>query len=253
MNSRNIFDDPTFFENYRALRETEVNYNDQLEQPAMRRLLPDLGGKTVLDLGCGFGHNCLEFVRRGASRVIGLDLSRRMLDQAEAACGDPAITYLCRDMTDLTGLPQADLIYSSLAFHYVQDFGRFAQDLFAALNPGGWLLFSQEHPLVTATPGGLQHYNRDEHGKEISFTFSDYGRPGRRECFWFVDGVEKFHRRLSDIVTPLCRAGFRLDEICEPLPGERADQIIPGILRREEIKPTFLIVKAQKPGTPSSV
>ena len=106
MNSRNIFDDPTFFENYRALRETEVNYNDQLEQPAMRRLLPDLGGKTVLDLGCGFGHNCLEFVRRGASRVIGLDLSRRMLDQAEAACGDPAITYLCRDMTDLTGLPR---------------------------------------------------------------------------------------------------------------------------------------------------
>ena len=245
--NRNIFDDQTFFENYRALRETDVNYNDQLEQPAMRRLLPDLTGKTVLDLGCGFGHNCAEFVRRGASVVIGLDLSRRMLEEAERTCSDPKITYLQRDMTDLCGLSRVDLIYSSLAFHYVQDFECFARDLYDHLNPGGWLLFSQEHPLVTATLGGRQHYNRDESGKETAFTFSDYGRPGRREVFWFVEGVEKFHRRFSDIVNALCRAGFLPDEICEPLPEETADQRLPGIVRRETIKPTFLIVRAKKP------
>ena len=69
---QNIFDDETFFAGYRKLRESDTNSNDLLEQPAMRKLLPDLADKTVLDLGCGYGHNCIEFVQKGASRVVGV-------------------------------------------------------------------------------------------------------------------------------------------------------------------------------------
>lgn len=53
--SQNIFDNDLFFENYKALRETDDNYNDLLEQPAMNKLLPNLVDKTILDIGCGFG------------------------------------------------------------------------------------------------------------------------------------------------------------------------------------------------------
>ncbi len=53
MSRQNIFDNETFFEGYKSLRELDTNYNDLLEQPTMRKLLPDLMGKAVLDLGCG--------------------------------------------------------------------------------------------------------------------------------------------------------------------------------------------------------
>lgn len=44
--------------------------------------LPDLTGKSVLDVGCNSGMYCFEAARCGASRVVGIDLSRRRLKQA---------------------------------------------------------------------------------------------------------------------------------------------------------------------------
>ena len=129
---------------------------------------------------------------------------------------------------------------------YVDDFETFSKNLYSSLNDDGCLLFSQEHPFVTATFGGKQHYNKDENGNAVSYTFSDYGKPGKRHTFWYVDGVEKYHRRFSDIINSLCMAGFVIDTVCEPLPMKSATKKIPSILVQEEIKPTFLIVKAKK-------
>ena len=46
--TRNIFDDSVFFNGYMELRRSGVNYNELLEQPAMRAMLPELHGKAVL-------------------------------------------------------------------------------------------------------------------------------------------------------------------------------------------------------------
>src|SRR5215470_18719926 len=45
----------------------------------------DLSGKSVLDIGCNAGFYCLEFKKRGASRVLGLDVDERYLCQARFA------------------------------------------------------------------------------------------------------------------------------------------------------------------------
>ena len=79
MSRQNIFDNETFFNGYKVLRESSCNANDLIEQPAMRKLLPDLKGKTVLDLGCGYGHNCIDFVKRGADKVVGIDISEKKI------------------------------------------------------------------------------------------------------------------------------------------------------------------------------
>ena len=81
--ARNIFDDQVFFENYMELRSREDNYNVLLEQPAMLEVLPEMQGKAVLDLGCGYGDNCRDFIERGARRAVGVDISERMLNAAE--------------------------------------------------------------------------------------------------------------------------------------------------------------------------
>lgn len=245
---QNIFDNETFFEKYKSLRDREDNLNDLLEQPAMAKLLPELSGKTVLDLGCGYGHNCLDFVKKGASRVVGIDISEKMLETAKAESADEKIEYINMSMTDISSLGEKfDVIYSSLAFHYVEDFVTFAKDMFSLLNGGGYLLFSQEHPIVTATFGQRGHFNRDENGDRVSYTFSNYNEPGKREITWFVDGVIKYHRPMGHIITALAKAGFVIDTVLEPLPEEWAIKILPTI-KKELIKPNFLIVKAKKSG-----
>lgn len=246
MNNQNIFDNEQFFEGYKALRDGEFNYNDLLEQPAMAKLLPDLNGKTVLDLGCGYGHNCLDFVNKGATKVKGVDISQKMLSVAKTESAHEKIEYLNMSMTDISKLSEKfDLIYSSLAFHYVEDFEAFARDMYSCLNIGGQLLFSQEHPIITATVDGNGHFNKDENGNRVSYTFSNYNEQGERRIHWYVDGVVKYHRTLSGIINALAKAGFIIEEVCEPVPEEWAVRKLPTIVK-EYIKPNFLIVKARK-------
>jgi tRNA (mo5U34)-methyltransferase len=45
----------------------------------------DLSGRTVLDIGCNGGFYSIEMKRRGAARVVGIDLQARYLAQARLA------------------------------------------------------------------------------------------------------------------------------------------------------------------------
>ena len=246
MDEQNIYDNPVFFRNYTSLRKSELNYNTLLEQPAMAELLPDLTGRRVLDLGCGCGQNCFQFAELGAEKVIGVDISERMLAVARREAAHPKITYYRRSMSDLSGFKGPfDLVYSSLAFHYVENFERLIKECSRLLSPGGELLFSQEHPIVTATKDYGGHFNCDASGKEVSFTFSDYGCSGKRENFWFVDGVMSYHRTMGEILTTVARAGFRIEVVCEPTPKKWATEKMPA-LEKEWIKPIFLLVRARK-------
>lgn len=246
MSRQNIYDNEIFFNGYKALRDSETNYNDLLEQPAMAKLLPDLNGKSVLDLGCGYGHNCIDFVRRGAKRVVGIDISENMLEVAKAESADEKIEYINMSMTDIAKLGEKfDFIYSSLAFHYIEDFDSFAKEMYSVLNSGGELLFSQEHPITTATIGDKGHWNKNIKGERISYTFSNYNEEGERRTHWYVDGVVKYHRTFSGIVNALVKAGFVIEEICEPAPENWAVEKLPKIAS-EYKKPSFLIIKARK-------
>ena len=244
--NQNVFDNEDFFNQYIELRSGEINLNALLEQPAMEKLLPDLNGKTVLDLGCGYGHNCLDFVNKGAKSVVGVDISQKMLDIAKKEASHEKIRYLNMSMTDIDKLNEKfDVIYSSLAFHYIEDFYEFCKLMYSVLNEGGVLLFSQEHPISTATIDGKGHYNRDENGKRISYTMSNYNEIGKRHINWLINDVIKYHRTFGSIITSLAKAGFIIDTVCEPLPEDWAIEKYPDIVK-EYIKPCFLIVKSIK-------
>lgn len=83
MAKQNIYDNETFFEGYRKIRENEVNANKLFEIPALLSLMPDLRGRKVLDLGCGFGEHCKYFMEAGADHVTGIDISEKMLAVAK--------------------------------------------------------------------------------------------------------------------------------------------------------------------------
>ena len=168
MAQQNVYDNEIFFEGYRKIRKKEGNANDLFEIPALLSLLPDLKGKKVLDLGCGFGEHCKLFVDRGAERVVGIDISQKMLEVANKENADPRIEYRHLPMENLEVLNESfDLAISSLALHYVEDFSGVAKNVYRLLNEGGLFLFSQEHPLVTCHGQG-NRWTKDENGEKIT-------------------------------------------------------------------------------------
>lgn len=48
MSKQNIYDNETFFNEYRKLREREVNANNLFELPTLFSMIPDLNGKKCL-------------------------------------------------------------------------------------------------------------------------------------------------------------------------------------------------------------
>lgn len=68
MAKQNIYDNEIFFEWYKKIRERKANANNLFEIPALFSLLPDLKGKKIMDLGCGFGEHCIQYVGNGAEK-----------------------------------------------------------------------------------------------------------------------------------------------------------------------------------------
>ena len=64
MAKQNIYDNETFYEGYKKIRDNKNNANNLFEIPALLSLLPDLKDKRILDLGCGFGEHCKMFIEK---------------------------------------------------------------------------------------------------------------------------------------------------------------------------------------------
>ena len=245
MPKQNIFDNEIFFDGYQKIREREANANDLFEIPALLSLLPNLEGKRILDLGCGFGEHCKTFVNMGAERVVGIDISEKMLAVAKSKHADPKIAYLRLPIEEIGVLNESfDLVISSLALHYVEDFEGTVHAIWQKLSSNGLFVFSQEHPLVTSHSRG-DRWTRDENGEKLHVNVSNYGIEGERSTRWFIDGIKIYHRTFSSIINTLAKQGFSIEELIEPTPSP--DLLLKYPEHRDLFhKPDFLLVKAKK-------
>lgn len=239
---QNIYDDDAFFREYSRLPRSLDGLEGAPEWPALRAMLPDLQERTIVDLGCGFGWFCRWAREGGAAHVTGIDVSEKMLQRARAETHDAAITYEKMDL-ELIELPkwEFDLAYSSLAFHYVEDFRRLMHQVHRSLVPGGRLVFSVEHPIFTA-PSEPKFV--DVAGR-ATWPVDRYLDEGPRTTNWLAPNVIKQHRTMATYLNVLADSGFgilRLDEW-----GPSAEQIaVHPDWRDEQQRPPFLLVNAKK-------
>lgn len=245
MGKQNIYDNQIFFENYKELRSKDDNANVLFEIPAFLSLLPEVQGLKVLDLGCGFGDHCRLLIDKGAKKVVGLDISQKMIEVAKVENNNSKIEYINLPMEDILRIGQKfDLVVSSLAFHYVEDFEKLVKDIYSILDKGGYLVFSQEHPLATSYSTG-KRWTINDMGEKIYANISNYGREGERNIGWFVEGVKKYHRTFSTILNILIQAGFKIEKIIELVPNAN---IIDRYPEYNDLfhKPDFLLLKVVK-------
>jgi SAM-dependent methyltransferase len=241
--TQNVYDDPGFFAGYSRLPRSIQGLDGAPEWPALRALLPDLHGCRVLDLGCGFGWFCRWARQHGAAAVAGIDVSEKMLERARRETADPAIAYTRADLEQVE-LPPAslDLVYSSLALHYIGDFDRLVVQVFGALVPGGRLVFSVEHPIFSApdAPG----WSLDAAGRK-TWPVDHYLDEGPRSTDWLAKGVVKHHRTVATYVNLLIRRGFTLSHLEEWGPTDEQIAATPA-WADERHRPDFLLIAARR-------
>jgi len=241
---QNIYDDPEFLAGYSRLERFGPGWTRAVEHAEFMRLLPDLGGGRVLDLGCGMGQLAVHLANAGAAEVVGVDISERMLALA-AERGHPRVTYL-REAIEGVAFPSQrfDLVVSSLAFHYVEDYAGLMRRIAQWLGPGGVLVYSTEHPIYTAIDPATG-WALDAEGRRLHWALDRYADEGWREQRWFVEGVRKYHRTMATLVNGLVDAGLAVERVLEPVPDAEARGRRPDFVD-EHRRPTFLLVRARK-------
>jgi len=243
---QNIYDDPRFFAGYSTLERFGAGWTRAMEHAELLALLPDVGGRRVLDLGCGAGQLAHHLATRGAAEVTGVDLSERMLALARSEFAHPHVTYSRATLEDVEfPASRFDLVVSVLAFHYVADYAGLVRRIAGWLTAGGVLVYSTEHPIYTARVPG-DGWALDSGGRRTGFSIDRYADEDAREETWFVPGVRKAHRMVSTLINGVLDAGLVLERVAEPMPGERWLREHPQAAD-ERRRPMFLLVRARKP------
>ena len=236
------YDNETFFDQYAAMSRSREGLSAAGEWHQLRPLFPPLAEKRVLDLGCGYGWHCKFSAEQGASRVLGIDLSEKMIGEARKRNGGPGIDYRVCGIGEYEYPESAwDCVVSNLALHYVEDLEEVFQKVNHTLTPNGVFLFNIEHPVFTSGVGQDWAYGED--GEPLYWPVDGYFTPGRRETRFLGCEVLKYHHTLEQILMGVLRSGFVLEAVEEARPPEEM-MGLPG-MEHELRRPMMLLVRAR--------
>ncbi|MBZ9556781.1 MULTISPECIES: class I SAM-dependent methyltransferase [unclassified Modicisalibacter] len=242
---QNIYDEPEFFNGYMALRADESGLNVSIEEPAVRALLPKLNGLDILDIGCGFGKFAGYCLSQDISRFVGLDISEKMIAEAERQHQDERLSFNVGAIEDAK-IEEAmfDVAVSSMCLHYVKDLDAVLGKIASALRPGGRLIVSVEHPICTSLLAG---WYDSEHTSRLHWPVDNYFDQGVRYANWFVDGVIKYHRTIETYVSAALTAELTIADLLEPEPTEVALTAQPWLAEHVRRPPILVMACDKKP------
>ncbi|HET9690661.1 MAG TPA: class I SAM-dependent methyltransferase [Acidimicrobiales bacterium] len=207
-------------------------YGPDIPTEADLRLLGDVKGKRVLDLGCGDGAAAVAFALAGAT-VVGVDPSADALAAARARAEGAEVRLERRsgDVADLAFLraDSIDGVFAAGSLAAVDDLGRVFRQVHRVLKVGAPLAFSLPHPAWGALTAGRSWFDRsplrDAEGAVVALP-----------------------RPLSDLYATLVRASYRVDALLEPEPVPHAPRSA-GWDPRMAAVPRTLVVRARKEGS----
>ena len=232
----NHYDDPQFFAAYANMYRSQAGLKGAGEWHQLKPLFPDMNEKDMLDLGCGYGWHCKYAVDMGARNVTGIDLSEKMIHEAQKRNANERIEYRVASLTDWDYKEAAyDVVVSNLVLHYIEDLDKVYKCIHKTLRQGGVFLMNIEHPTFTA--GVNQQFAQDG-----TWPVDNYYCPGLRQTDFLGFRITKYHHTLTQILNGLICAGFSLEAVEEAMPPEDWREMMPDEMRR----PMMLLVKAIK-------
>lgn len=111
--------------------------------------LPYIRHKVVLDVACGTGYGSQFLFRKGASKVIGGDISREAIKYAGEFFRGP--DYILLDVTNLPFRDKSfDIIVSIETIEHLNDYNRFLSECYRCLKGEGSFICSTPNKEVTS-------------------------------------------------------------------------------------------------------
>jgi ubiquinone/menaquinone biosynthesis C-methylase UbiE len=189
------------------------------------RVLGEVAGRRVLEVGCGAGQ-CARWLTTRGARAVGLDISERQLQHSrrideQTQLRVPVVTGTA------TALPFADasfdVVFSAFgALQFVQDAARAVDEAARVLRPGGRFAFSVTHPVRWTMPD-----DPTREGLVVTSSYWDRTPYVEEDEEGRVTYAEH-HRTLGDWVGHLASTGFRIERLLEPEWPEGHDRIWGG-------------------------
>jgi ubiquinone/menaquinone biosynthesis C-methylase UbiE len=114
-------------------------------------MLGNLAQKSILDLACGEGFYTRKFKDQGAAKVVGVDISQKMIELAreEETRKFQNIEYILGDVLELGEIGSFDLVVASYLLNYArssEELLKMCKSIFANLKPGGRFVTINSNP-----------------------------------------------------------------------------------------------------------
>ncbi len=205
---------------YEEARSRPDSLDSLVEWPAELDAIGDPTGLTVLDVGCGNGGKALELSARGASQVVGLDVSDGFLPVPEGA----AVRFHHHDLSRLGDFRSDEparfdrvLFLSSLG--YAEDEVATLVSARRLLRPGGAVVVARTSPIRYA----VERSEREGCGLGTAYHDSE---PWDHRPRWDPSVVlSRRTRTFSDMVNAFCAADLRVTACTEPqLTSDQAER-----------------------------
>lgn len=132
----------------RRKNKARFDYNRDIEVPALIKLIGNVKNKVLLDVGCGFGDHAKILSKQKFRKLIGFDISKEMVGLANQQKIPNTIFYV-GDMSKKLKHKDSffDIVYSSLAIHYIKDINGLFNEVNRVLKKNGVFCFSTGHPI----------------------------------------------------------------------------------------------------------
>lgn len=204
----------------------DVHYGPYSPGEKNIKMIGDVSGLDVLELGCGGGQNAIVIAKWGAKTVKALDQSTRQLEYAKklAESQNVEIEFIQGSMEDLSVLndKSIDLIVSSHAISYVEHLQNVLEESFRVLRATGRIVVCLLHPLMPVVweameEGKFEKIRSYFSNERIIWSWED--KEGRE-----IASFGSTYYRFEQIMNGLIIAGFQIERIVEP-PGYSIDEV----------------------------
>ena len=190
----------------------DIHYGPGAPHEKVMKLLGNLKGKKVLEIGCGGAQCGIAMAKKGAI-VSGIDISNKQLNFAKnlAEKNKVKVKFYQGDIKKLTPIKSnsQDLVFTAWALMYVDDLKSCFKEVYRVLKKGGFFIAAMPHPF---------YFIFDHKKMKLNKSYFDVGKQVD-EQIWGDGSKHNFviyNNTVGGIFNKLTEAGLKVEKIIEP-------------------------------------